>query len=179
MERKEIISKSRKIAEYLCSIDDFKKSKVVALYSPVKNEVETEFIFEYAKKSGKQILYPRVEDNSIVFSQVNDLQELMPGKFGIPEPPRTARSVSPENIEFFIIPGVAFDTNGFRLGYGYGYYDSVICKVTGVLTGLAYEFQVVDNIFPEDRDLRVNMIITEKGVINCSILYMKLKGGQT
>ncbi len=168
MDRTEIISKSREIAEHLCSIDDFRKSKLLALYSPIKNEVETEFIFEYAKKSGKQILYPRVENNSIIFSVVNDLQELIPGKFNIPEPPRTAKSLLPENIELFIVPGVAFDMNGFRLGYGYGYYDSVICKVTGVLTGLAYGFQVVDNVFPTDRDIRVHKIVTEKGVINCS-----------
>lgn len=167
MKREDIIIKSRKIAEHLNSLDDFKKSRVLALYSPIKNEVETELIFDYAKKSGKQVLYPRVDKDSMIFSVINDLDELIPGRFGIYEPPPSAVSVSPDKIELFIIPGIAFDTHGFRLGYGYGYYDSVVCKVPGMLLGLAYRFQVVDSIFPTERDIRVHKIITDNGVINC------------
>lgn len=167
MKRKDIVLKSRKIAEYINSLDEFKKSNILALYSPIKNEVETRIIFGYAKKSGKKVVYPRVGKKSIIFSFANNLQELIPGKFGILEPPSAARSLPPEEIEVFIIPGVAFDTNGFRLGYGYGYYDSVLCKVRGILIGLAYRFQVVNNIFPTDRDIRVHKIITDNGVINC------------
>lgn len=167
MAREDITLKSRQIAEYIHSLNEFRESKVLALYSPIKNEVETELIFYHAKKAKKKILYPRVEKDSLVFSVVNNLSELKRGKFGIPEPPSSAANFSPEEIELFIIPGVAFDTKGFRLGYGYGYYDNVICKVPGVLIGLAYRFQVVNNIFPTGKDIRVHMILTEKGVINC------------
>lgn len=167
MERKDIVLKSRKIAEYIHCTDDFKKFKVFALYSPIKNEVETETIFQHAKMARKKILYPRIEKNSLIFSVVNDLHELVRGKYGILEPPSTVRTLPPEEIEVFIIPGVAFDTNGFRLGYGYGYYDNIICKVPGILIGLAYRFQVVNNIFPTERDIRVHKIITDNGIINC------------
>lgn len=167
MGRKEIVLKSRKIAEYIYSTEDFKKSKVFALYSPIKNEVETEMIFQQAKMAGKLILYPRIDKNSLLFSVVNDLRELVSGKFGLLEPPSTARTLPSEEIDAFIVPGVAFDTRGYRLGYGYGYYDSTLRNVRGVVIGLAYRFQVVNSIFPDDKDIRVQKIITEEGIINC------------
>lgn len=166
MNEAEVMEKSFKIAQHLRRLDVFNKSRTLALYSPIKNEVDTKAIFNFAIESDKLVFFPRTENKSINFYLVRNLNELQPGKFKIMEPPLTSQSIPLEKIDLFLLPGVAFDRFGFRLGYGHGYYDRVICKVKAVLVGLAYKFQVVDDIHHTENDIKVHMIVTEEGVIN-------------
>jgi len=167
MTEEEIRMKSKNIFSNIIKLTVFNASRTIALYSPVKNEVDTWSIFDYAIDSGKRVAFPRVEDGTLVFCAVKEKGELIKGKYNILEPPSEGQRINTEEIEIFLIPGVAFDRLGYRIGYGYGYYDSIAKRVRGTLIGLAYSFQVVDSIFHEEHDIRVNSIVTEDGVIEC------------
>ncbi|HEX3036399.1 MAG TPA: 5-formyltetrahydrofolate cyclo-ligase [Thermodesulfobacteriota bacterium] len=159
---------SEQIKENLLNLKLFGAAKTIALYYPVKNEVKTQGVFINAKESGKEIYFPRVEGGSLKFLRVCDLSELEPGKFGIPEPPRDRKKIEIQDIELVVIPGVAFDLSGRRLGYGKGYYDRAISGVARKKRiGLAYSFQLLDMVPAEIGDERVGVVVTESGVIFC------------
>lgn len=157
---------SKKSTENLLGLTHFKKAQRIALYFPIKNEVRTERIFEKAKECGKELYFPRVVDGLLEFHKVEDLGELRPGRFGIPEPSRDATKIHVNDLDMIVVPGVAFDLWGRRLGYGKGYYDRSLIDVNKErLVGLAYGFQILTWIPTELGDKRVGLIITEKGII--------------
>lgn len=157
---------SEKSTENLLGLSHFRKARRVALYFPTKNEVRTERIFEKAKECGKEVYFPRVVDLLLEFYKVDDLSELSPGKFGIPEPSRDSTKIHVNDLNMIIVPGVAFDLWGRRLGYGKGYYDRTLIDINKErLVGLAYGFQVLSWIPTELEDKGVGLLITEKGII--------------
>lgn len=166
MSRDDVLAKSRAIARFFCDLAEYKSSVTLALYSPIKNEVETEEIFKCARKEGKRVVYPKIIGEGLSFFEVRKLDELVPGRFGILEP-ESEIELPVEWIDLFVIPGVGFDTQGYRLGFGSGYYDQIVCKIKGHVIGVAYAFQVIDDIFHTDRDIRVEKIVTDEGVIDC------------
>jgi len=107
-----------------------------------------------------------VVDLLLEFYKVDDLSELSPGKFGIPEPSRDSTKIHVNDLNMIIVPGVAFDLWGRRLGYGKGYYDRTLIDINKEsLVGLAYGFQVLSCIPTELEDKGVGLLITEKGII--------------
>lgn len=160
--------------ENLCTLDRFKISKKIALFYSVRNEVNTKRIFFESLEAGKEVYFPRVNGPSLTFHRVGSLEELKPGKFGIPEPDAGSFSIEPEKLDLVIIPGVAFDHTGNRVGYGKGYYDRFMVNVSEEKRiALAYGFQVLDSVPGGESDLGVGLIVTEVGIIFCS----RLKGG--
>lgn len=173
--RSEILAKRRNLAAEMClhrsllvqqrliETPEFQKSTAVALYSPVRNEVFTELVFQQALAMGKLVVYPRVNGCQMEFVQVMDASELIPGAFGVLEP-RGERKVPAADLDMIITPGVAFDRSGHRLGYGKGFYDRVLHGIRrpGVLAGLCFELQLVDKLPAEEHDVRMDMVITER-----------------
>lgn len=140
---------------------EFSQASVLALYSSVGNEVATGEIHQAARRLGKRVAYPRVADRHLEFVEVASLAELNPGAFGIPEP--VGAALAPELLDLILAPGVAFDRQGFRLGYGKGFYDRFlhtdgrrICPV-----GFCFDFQMVDELPVEAHDVGMHMLITE------------------
>jgi 5-formyltetrahydrofolate cyclo-ligase len=165
---REVDKNSKEITKNLLKLKRFKNAQRIALYFPIKNEVRAECIFERAKELRKEIYFPRVEGSLLEFRKVNDLRELEPGRLGVPEPNWDSAKVEITDIDLFIIPGIAFDRLGRRLGYGKGYYDRTLAKIDkkrGI--GLAYGFQVLDSIPVERGDEEVDLVVTESGVIFC------------
>jgi 5-formyltetrahydrofolate cyclo-ligase len=140
---------------------EFAAATVVALYSPVRNEVFTEEIFAEARRSGKTVTYPRVRGNLLEFVEVRERQELEPGAYGILEP-GGVQVVPLSSLELIVVPGVAFDLIGHRLGYGKGYYDRFLHQRRGQLVGLCFDFQLVERLPAEAHDVRMNMVVTEE-----------------
>ncbi len=162
----EVNKTSKEITKNLLRLRRFRNARRVVLYFPIKNEVNTEGIFRSAREFSKEIYFPCVEGSLLRFRRVSDLDELEPGSFGIPEPSRDSAKVEITDIDLVIIPGVAFDRFGRRLGYGGGYYDRVLFKIDNKRRiGLAYNFQVLDSIPVEAGDEEVGLIVTEAGVI--------------
>ncbi|MFP4658457.1 MAG: 5-formyltetrahydrofolate cyclo-ligase, partial [Desulfonatronovibrionaceae bacterium] len=136
----------------------------IGLYLPIRNEVDTWPLFEHLLDIGAYPVLPCCrEKGKMDFFRVDGSDELQEGKFGIREPVRAQRRpISCSGIKAFILPGVAFDSRGYRLGFGGGYYDRFIadnhCRM---LVGAAYHFQLVPEIPAEPWDEPVYYVVTE------------------
>jgi 5-formyltetrahydrofolate cyclo-ligase len=149
----------------------FIEARKVCLYCSFQNEVLTDEVFEKARALGKEVFYPRVVASGpkrrLGFFRVHGLEELTPGAYEIPEPHPGAELASPDGFDLIVVPGVAFDEQGGRLGFGKGYYDMALEGATGRIVALAYEFQVLkkEEIPVEPHDVTVSAIVTDERVI--------------
>ncbi|TAN63672.1 5-formyltetrahydrofolate cyclo-ligase [bacterium] len=143
----------------------------VALYSSFQNEVLTDVVFEYAAGKGMDIYFPKAlrETRHVAFFKVTSMAGMCPGSYDILEPSANEEEAKPETLDLIIVPGVAFDTNGGRIGYGKGYYDKALANAKCPIIALAYDFQVLNERLPaEPHDIPVTAIITEKRVITAN-----------
>ena len=155
---------SKKIAERFLSLPQLKKAKNILLYYPHKNEVDTRFIIkELIKSKNFNLFLPKVVGNDLIPVKITDLSVLKKGYAGIMEP--EGERSSPENIDIVVVPAVAFDLEGHRLGYGKGYYDRFLKKTKALKVGVAYDFQIVDKLPREQHDVPVDLIITPTRLI--------------
>lgn len=165
----EMMEKSAVIQKRLLELSAYKESESIGIYAGINNEVSTAILFDQAVKAGKKVLFPRIrkEEKELEFVPVQRMEELELGPFGILSPPYKEGIV--ELSEFLVIPGVAYDLKGGRLGYGGGFYDRYLQKLTKkpFIAALAYEFQVLDEIPMHPHDVRVDAIITEQRIIIC------------
>lgn len=168
---KEVDEHSRIICQKLKTIPQYRQAETIFCYINTKNEVKTRDFIEREIKEGKSIYLPSSDRNSskLEFYRVFDLdKDLQTGNYGIFEPVRKReRRISEKEAELVIVPGVAFDMNLNRIGYGKGYYDIFLSDVSenAFKVGFAYDFQIIDNIPVEKKDIRMDMIITEKRII--------------
>ncbi|WP_457622188.1 5-formyltetrahydrofolate cyclo-ligase [Persephonella sp.] len=153
-----------RIKERFLQLKDVKRAESILLYYPHKNEVNTIPIIEELLKTEKIVLLPRVKDQDIIPIRIFDLSGLKKGYAGIPEPEGNPFPV--DRIDIIVVPAVAYDLNGHRLGYGKGYYDRLLKKVKALKVGLAYDFQVVEKLPVEPHDIPVDLIITPTRTIN-------------
>lgn len=138
---------------------------VIALYASVHNEVHTDRLLTVALADGKRVSYPRIEDGQIVFIEVTSAGDLLTGHFDVPEP-QGQTVVDPEHLDLIIVPGVGFDRQGHRIGYGLGYYDRTLTTcINAEFVGLAYSFQVVERLPEEEHDIRLDYLVTECEII--------------
>ncbi len=168
----EVKEKSRLIKEKLFSLPEFKSAHTVAFYADLKEskEVETGEMIKESLEMGKRVLIPITDliGKKLVFSEIRKLEDLSPGTFDILEPIPELRKILPyEAIRLIVVPGVAFDLHGHRIGYGLGFYDRCLSKLTRYVTkiGLAFELQIVDKLPREDHDIKLNKVITEERII--------------
>ena len=177
--RKKLLQQRRQCAKALCrtlsrEIQDrflataaFADAECLALYASVHNEVGTDAVAEAVLAAGKQLAYPRVENEQLSFIRTAGPEFLAPGFFNVPEPV-TGEVLPAEAIDVCVVPGVAFDFSGHRLGYGRGYYDRFLarCPERTQRIGFAYEFQLVDALPAQAHDQLVNHVITEKRILD-------------
>ena len=162
---------SRLIQERALRFSPYLFSSSVALYSPIGNEVATEQIRDDALKSHKKLFYPKLGDGeNLALIRVESAGELKPGRYGIPEPiGEKAMAKEDQGRLVVFVPGLAFDSQGNRLGRGKGWYDRVL-KLLGdgpTFVALAYELQIVEQVPAEEWDRKVHHIITERRIIDC------------
>jgi len=172
----EIFELSSIIQKKFLGIRELKGAKRLALYASFKNEVLTETILEYAVAHRQEVFFPRIvrEKKGLMFLKVHDKEDLASGSYDIKEPVHSHRGIhQPEiavssSLDIIVVPGIAFDTNGNRLGYGKGYYDKVLgsIKETCLIVALAFDFQIVNTIPAEAHDIKMDKIITESRVIH-------------
>ncbi len=166
------IDQMRELGEHiqknLSVVDKYTASKIVLFYASHSSEVGTDGMIMQALLT-KKVLLPRMENGQIIPMLILDMDNLMPGYAGIREP-IAAPSVKISSIDCVIVPGIAFDTAGNRLGTGKGVYDVFLKKAThAVKIGLAFECQMADSIPHEAHDVRMDYIVTEKRIIDCRI----------
>lgn len=155
---------SRLITQRLAQLPEYLAARTVALYSPIRNEVDISGLLPAALSAGKRVVYPRVRDTEIDFHVITSLTQLHPGGFGVAEP-LAGEVVAVAKIDLLVVPGVAFDGNGHRLGYGKGYYDRVLARLKKqTAVGVAYRVQLVDALPTEGHDQRLNVLVTEETI---------------
>lgn len=137
---------------------------VVALYAAKGSEVDTELADAQLRARGFQIAYPRVNDDSkqLSFHRVA-LDELTPSRFGLREPQAQAPTVEIGEVAAFIVPGLAFDRAGGRIGWGRGYYDATFAAAapSALRLGFGFACQMVEQVAREAHDVALHIIITE------------------
>jgi len=164
---------SERIAENLWSVPEFAAARTVLFFISFRSEVDTLPMIRRALEEGKRACVPctNADDKSMVASQLLDLEnDLCLGNYDILEPRcECLRPVPPEEIEVILMPGVAFDLTGGRLGYGGGYYDRFLekCSPRCRLIAVAFELQIVEHVPCADHDRHVHKIVTEERVIDC------------
>jgi len=163
----EVLERSNRVMANIYGMEDFKKANVVAVYISFGTEVNTHGLIR-SIIGKKEVLVPVVtnkEKKEITLFELRDWRELSSGSYGILEPKKEfIRRRGGDEVDISLIPGIAFDVYGNRIGYGSGYYDRLLKKVAGVKVGIAYDFQVVDKIPNEEHDVRVDKIATDKFV---------------
>lgn len=141
----------------------------ISLYASFDNEVVTDGVFDEAIEAGKEVFYPRVTtrggERHLAFHRVASLGELSPGAYDVPEP-GGVEAAEPGAFDLVVVPGVAFDRAGNRIGYGKGYYDKALKMLGCPIVGLAYAFQLVDEIPAEDHDVKLSALVTEEEVFS-------------
>lgn len=171
MSPEERAAKSDLIANRFLGLEEFRSARTVMAYASFGSEVETRRIIEACFSAGKSLALPVVEKGGLLSVwRIRESTELLPSSYGIPEPPREAPNrLAAEEVDLVVVPGVAFDEQGRRIGYGGGYYDRFLGSIRpdAAKIALAFEIQLVDEIPVSDRDLPVDVIVTEARTIDC------------
>jgi 5-formyltetrahydrofolate cyclo-ligase len=158
---------ARAVADHLLADPRVCAAPRVALYAALPDELPTRPLFEDLGALGKVRLLPRIRNEEIEFVAVESWAELRPGFFGVFEPPDGHLLVEPDAGDVAVVPGVAFDERGQRLGRGRGYYDRAFSGARGALPrliGAGYEVQIVPAVPHDSRDRSMDAIVTERGL---------------
>ncbi len=162
-ERREL---SRKAAVCLLNQQQFRKAEVILGYLPLQDEVDLFPAFEWAWAAGKSLAFPRyVPEAQNYCAAIADrsIRSVMRGAFGVVEPMVDAPTVPLNRLDFVLVPGLAFDHSGTRLGRGKGFYDRLLAEVntgTCVKCGVALDLQMVDRLPRDVHDIAMNFILT-------------------
>jgi 5-formyltetrahydrofolate cyclo-ligase len=157
----EIARLSRRVQESAMNSKELKSAKVIGAYYAFGSEVKTDLILEKARALGKKVALPSVEGESLTFYELSSGKYLVKGRFGIMEP----LPYGPvDSIDLLMVPGIAFDKKGYRLGYGKGYYDKFLAGKDVFSMGLAYSFQFVESLPRGEHDIKLDAVTTEEGI---------------
>ena len=160
----------QQIFNNLLKFQDFQQADTVLTYMSTKMEIDTHQIIEYSLNNKKKIALPKCMNNNMNFYYYDKTTLLRKSKNGILEPYGTENDIVDlsENI-ICIVPGLTFDLNGYRLGYGGGYYDRFLCENNILITvGLCYQNNLTDKLIINQYDMPVNYIITENSLEVCN-----------
>lgn len=161
------------VSARLSALPEFQSARVVSGYLPTRGELDPGAALAAAAGRGATIVYPRVtaERPRLRFHPVASPELLRVGAFGILEPPADSAEVAIDRIDCVLVPGLAFDAQGRRLGYGGGYYDEAgaLLRAAGraFLVGVAFEFQMIDCCPTGDGDVVLDCVVTEDRVVRC------------
>lgn len=165
------LAHSRRVWERVAALPCYQHARVVLGYMAFDHEVLTDGLMQQTMASGKQLVLPMVlgDRQDMALYVIEDLGcDVAPGYRGILEPqPQRTRAVAPETLELALIPGVAFDLRGGRLGFGTGFYDRLLSRLPqGIPTvGLAFDFQVIPRLPFQPHDMLLEAIVTEHRII--------------
>ncbi len=170
MDTSEFLEKSNRAISNLFSTECYKKADTVCSFISFGSELNTHGLIKMMLLDGKRVVVPYVKNREMremILSELKSWDELDAGEYGILAPKKEfIREVSPKEVDLFLVPGVAFDPEGHRVGYGGGYYDRLLRELeTECLIGLCFELQIVDKVPRAAHDVAVKRIITEERII--------------
>lgn len=174
--KEQVEQNSEAVFKNLSDLKEYNDAQNVMLYLAFRNEIITQEIIEDSLNKGKRVFIPVAvpETKELIVSELKSLEDdLEAGNYSILEPkPEALRPTPPQEIDLVLVPGVAFDKRGYRIGYGGGYYDRFLPKLKkGASTiALAHELQIVDKVEEDEFDYPVQYVITENRVIRCKAI---------
>ena len=156
LSQRERRERSLRICENLSTFLSGKKS--VALFAPAESEPDLDLLWELGLLEHHLVSYPYCDGRNLQFLIVSALSDLSPGKFGIREP---VAGGSPKTLDLIVVPGLAFTSDGHRLGRGAGFYDRFLSTVPGytVKVGVCFAFQLLPEIPHIDHDVKVDALV--------------------
>ena len=163
--------------KFLQDWEVFRQAETIHIFISKADEPDTAIIIESAWESGKKVAVPCVLPGTfeLFHSQLKSFENLCSGALGVLEPsPEVRIAMTPESFDLVIIPGVAFDRHGGRLGYGKGYYDRFLEQTCAFRLAIAFDFQVIEKVPTEKHDVLMNGILTEAGIIEVNNLELPL-----
>lgn len=158
MSHNDFFNKSADICSKIKSHPKFRQAKVIYCYDNIKNEVSLYNLQKEILKDKKILALPRIDEGVMNFYIIEDFDDLACGYMGIFEPKEQCREAPAPDI--VLVPGVAFTKDGFRLGYGGGFYDRFLSHADTYSIGVAYDFQIVQTLPVEEHDICLDEIIT-------------------
>lgn len=168
LDKSSVLSMSADIFRQFLSIEKIQTSSRFMLYVDFRNEVATREIISDLLDLGKEVYLPVTlkYEKKLIPKRIFSLDDLVFGAYGILEPRIDAPTIDNSLLDVVIVPGSVFDKNGYRTGYGGGYYDRFLENTDAIRVGVCFDFQLVDDVFPENHDKRMDFIITEKNFLN-------------
>lgn len=163
--------KNEKIREELKNLEIYKNAKSVFIFISYKSEVDTKKIINMIIEDGKKLLVPLVKGSEMIAVEVKGIEDLEKNKMGILEP-KSGEEV--KDVDLTITPGLAFDKDGFRLGYGGGYYDKFFAKVETIKMGIGYSDQMVEKVIHEDYDKKLDYLLTDNGLVKFGAKWIEI-----
>ncbi len=168
---KDRMAHSAAIGRQVTGLEEYARAGTIAWFVGVKSEVMTLPMIGDALAARRRVALPWVTVEGLRLALIGSLEEVAPAGFGLLEPVESvrldlARDVPADQVDFFAVPGVAFDREGGRLGHGKGYYDRLLtgARPDACLTGLCFEVQVVDKVPMEVHDIRLDIVVTERAI---------------
>ena len=161
MTREQIESASQRLAARLVQTDAYQNALSIYGYLSFNQEIRTMPILQRAIADGKRVAVPKVFGDEMRFIWLDDLSQVAPGYYDIPEPIADG-PVADDALALVLMPGLAFDPEGHRIGYGGGFYDRYLAShPEHRLVALCYGFQLVDRLDCEAHDIPVDMVIAD------------------
>lgn len=155
---------SARIGERVLAMREYKEARTILCYASRQSEVDTIGLIRQMLRDAKTVCLPKVRGDGVMDAvRLLSLDETVIGAFRILEP-KEAPITPPEAFDLVLVPGVAFDRKGGRLGQGAGYFDRYLPRCRGLICALAFEFQVVKEIPQGELDVKMQRLITEKGM---------------
>ena len=148
------VCENRQLLEYLNAAD------TVLCYISIGSELPTDGVIDYCLKNGIRIAAPVCQGENILFRYINSTDDLEPGSFSVPEPKSYCPDAEVTAASVCITPAVCYNENGFRIGYGKGYYDRFFSHNKCIKIGFCYE-DLITEFSPDSNDVAVDMIVTE------------------
>ena len=163
---REVRARSERIIARLTGQEVYRLAGCLACYVSIANEVDTHVLIDLALDSGKRVSVPVVGPNrTLIHREVRSRAELIPSGFGLLEPSCEGGAVvPPDAFDVVLVPGLAFDRSGNRVGFGAGYYDRFLSLAPALKVGLAYDFQLFDRLPAGPRDIPMDHVVAESGI---------------
>ncbi len=160
-------SLSRAMVKRLIQLPCYRDCEVLLLYAPIQSEADLLPLAEHALARGKIVAFPisHTEDCTLTFHQITQMSDLQAGAYGIREPNGNLPAITKPSRALCLTPALAFDGFGYRLGYGKGFFDRYLSSFCGISIGICFGDCLCDRLPHHPHDRRVDLILTEGGVI--------------
>ena len=166
MSDEERAMRDSKICSAITALASYRFAHTILMYAPTGNEIDISPVAIHALSAGKRIAYPlcNVSDHTMIFKLVDSPDQLVSGSYSIPEPSEDSESLADLSGSICLVPGLVFDKEGFRVGYGKGYYDRFLSTYKQTKLGIVYNDFILDAVPRGRYDRRVDILVTERGV---------------